>query len=106
MWNNSRWNVIIMRSLHILFVVPVVWLAVEEEFNGKLGYIMVLWAFVLIIVEIVQIYTYWKRKDKLAYFTNVFTWLDWLGIGCMILYGFIKFNEVALGHDELTTLEQ
>jgi len=95
-----------MRSLHILFAVPVIILAVEKEFNGYLGYIMVVWAFVLIIVEIVQIYTYLKRKDKLSYFKNVLTWLDWFGIGFMIYYGFIKFNEVALGHDELTTLEQ
>jgi len=95
-----------MRSLHVLFVVPVFLLAVEKEFSGLLGTIMVVWAFVLLTIEIVQVYTYWKRKDKLSYFVNVFTWLDLLGIGSMLYYGFTKFDEVALGNVHLTTLEE
>ena len=52
MWNNSWREVILMRSLNILFVVPVIILAVSKKFNEILGIITITWATLLIIIEL------------------------------------------------------
>ena len=65
--------------------------AIKREYEEIIIQIITVWALILIILELIQIYVHNKRYDMQSYLYSPLNWFDFVGTISLFIWGMRKY---------------